>query len=337
MPEQFPSVPPPDAEHREPLAQARYKFIYSWHTPENMGEISDHLEDVDVIAFEPFHADDEAERTAIEDVMNRAFASDATDTDKQAAFDTLTDHENGFLPIMLLERFAGSGKRFALIDITTAYPTYESLTAVYYETYEDIRRSIKANRTNEAIKHMIGRHVQAASDYIRTREDIMTDRLQRLGQESPGEDIGVVVGAIHTPVGDAIGQNASVSAVWAAGHANPRLTYEDEAVRAMVANPSIKPDSQALDKILFQEYFSHFGVPKNLGVQFANSIDTRSIQSDLIDAMSTEEITAVLADLEAIRLEYDWQALKVDSTRDELHDKLNVHLNQLLQEHLPPT
>ncbi len=347
MPEQFPSGPAPDAEHREPLTQARYKFIYAHHTPENMGEINAHLEDVDVIAFEPFHAIDEAERTFVEGVMNRALATEATDDDKQAAFEFLADLDSGRLPLMVLERFVGSGKSFALIDITTAHPEYHRRDEVYEGTKRDIRDAfLGGNRDNKSLRGYLERHVKITATSHAEREAVMADRLRQLGQQYPGKQIGVVIGAAHTLVGDAIAQEAETSMVWAVGAGNnPRLHYEDEAIRTMVLEQKTEIDPELLDKMLLQEYFSQFAEPSrmatlketNLGQQAAKPIDIRYIQDELIDTMTPEEVSAVLAELDDIRAPYDAKTnLKQESVRDELRDKVNVRLNQLIQAHAIP-
>ncbi len=346
MPEQFPASPAPDPEHREPLAQARYKFIYAWHSPENMDEINDHLEDVDVIAFEPFHASNEQERSSIESVMNRALASEAADVDKQAAFDALTDHENGALPIMLLERFAGSGKRFAFIDITTDQPEYYDRDRVYEGTKRDIEAAfLRGNHSNQSLRGYLARHIKATATIHAEREAIMADRLRQLGQQYAGKEIGVVIGAAHTLVGDVIAGESETSAVWAVGDRNPRLSYEDEAIRTMILEQKTEIDAELLDKVLLQEYFLRFAESSrrpapdetNDDQRIAKPIDIRYIQDELIDKMTPQEIAAELAELDAIRAPYDAKVMfKQTWMRDELRDKVNVRLNQLVQSRTTP-
>lgn len=337
MSEQFPVIS--DSERKEPLTQVRYKFIYAHHTPENMDEINNHLEDVDIIAFEPFHADDETERTAIETVVSRAFATDATDVDKQAAFDALTDHENGALPIMLLERFAGSGKRFVLIDITTAHPEYDSRSGAYINTADDIKAAfMRGNRNNASLRGYLERHVKAAAGIHLEREAIMASRLRQLGQQYPGSQVGVVIGTAHTLVGDTIAQEADTTAVWAVGSNNPRLSYEDEAIRTMILEQKPEVNPELLDKMLLQEYFSRFAGPSyaaetegtGIGSKPTNPIDIRYIQDELIDTMTPEAVMAVLADLDSIRGAYDAKVLREQAVRDELRNRIHSRLKQLV-------
>jgi hypothetical protein len=343
MSETFPVVS--DAEHREPLAQASYKFIYAQHTLENMGEINDHLEDADVIAFEPFHADDEAERSAVETAMNRALATDASDADKQAAFALLREHDNGALPDRVLERFAGSGKSFALIDITVDHSEYESLDEAYTANVSALSSGFDHVTSNAELQLLAAQHIVAAADHVSIREKIMVDRLRQLGQEHPGKQIGVLIGAVHTTVGDAIGtQGAEISEVLVMGGVDSRLSYENEAIRTMVAQNNRQLDQQTLNKMLLQEYFSYYAEPKRLEVpdlvapeaRAAKSINTLGLQDDLIDLMTPEQVATVLAELESVRFEHGAESHKILSRHVELHNKVNYRLNQLIEVHAVP-
>lgn len=204
---------------------ASFKFVLCRHVAANAGSIAEQLQECDVIALETG-----AKSRAVQDEMSvklTKYASPVASVSDIAEVETLFYEEpsrdkeyarvldNLKLFQVLLESFRNSGKQIRLIDRTHDHPYYTPGRTEFTETSKSEANEAYAKYGPiAAMRAVLLSSIERRTASHKDREKIMVNQLQSLGLEFPNSKIGVMCGAVHTPVQHEIGRVATTERVF---------------------------------------------------------------------------------------------------------------------------
>jgi len=174
-----------------------FHFVFCEHTVENADKIAEVLGDCDVVAFEMVGGD-QAYRKSVADGLT-LYAAETTSEAHRAKIESQVKGTDLELYVAVLKHFPASNKVVVPIDASDEDAVYPSVqkTQATNEAYADmIRESAPVSTISEALTSNVALYAESN----KLRESLVIQQLSELAKDRPGARIGVVMGAIHTPV-----------------------------------------------------------------------------------------------------------------------------------------
>jgi hypothetical protein len=284
-----------------------YKFNFSLHSEENAPEIAVSLSDCDIIAVES--TGDTVERREQREALFTQLLSDAVphETLEQASA-VLAQGGEGFMG-KLLENLAGSNKKIVLIDMSAEEPDAHVLEEMD-RADGALFKGIADNVSNDALKELLVESMRATAYASKKREELVVRQLSAMQDgEGKGKKIGVVMGAVHTPVYHDLSKTFPVEREFTDARDNDHLTtrasYEHTAqlMRQLRFNPEKELDEALVNRTLVEEiYYAYkFYSSEDVSEVHDSNHRARKIQKEITDKMSDDDINAFLEELDQVK------------------------------------
>lgn len=312
------NLAPDDKNGEAEPKRTEYKFVLCEHTLQNLEEIIEALQDCDVIALECIGVPSEVERER----MNLALTAitkleEASAVEKDQTEKLLSIFEDDFYKI-IVNKFENSGKIIKLIDINADHPDF-TVIKQYNASSRELDEAMQNLRPNAEIREVIKNHIMLLAATSSIREKIMSRQLKLLGEQNKGAKIGVMLGAVHTPVFDDIAEDlpavpvfVGVDKTWLSGHEEMCYTYADRAAHAL-QHGAEDIDPELVDRALLEEVFIKYNNKIRVR-KFSDRTETSAtsnvdaspeelnLKSEVIEKMSADEVAALLARIDTIKL-----------------------------------
>lgn len=294
------------SQSTESLGKTPYKFNFSLHSEENTPEIAASLADCDIIAVES--TGDTVERRKQREVLFTQLLSDAVphETLEQAST-VLAKGGEGFMG-KLLENLAGSNKKVVLIDMSAEEPDAHVLDEMD-RADRALFKGIADNLSNDTLKELLVESMKATAYSSRKREELVVRQLSAMqDKENEGKKIGVVMGAVHTPVYHDLSKAFSVEREFTDARddgSSARASYGHTAqmMRQLRFNPEKELDESLVNRTLVEEiYYAYkFYSSEDVSEVHDGNHRARKIQKEITDKMSDDDVNVFLAELDRVK------------------------------------
>ncbi|HMH70391.1 MAG TPA: hypothetical protein VK502_03245 [Candidatus Saccharimonadales bacterium] len=289
-------------------SEISYKFNFSLHSEENAPEIAASLFDCDIIAIES--TGDTTERRKQREVVFTQSLSDAVPRDiLEQVSAVLAKGGEGFTG-KLLENLAGSNKKVVLIDMSADEPDAHVLDEMD-KADEALFKGIAENLSNDTLKTRLVESMKATAHASMKREELVVRQLTAMQDidEIGGKKIGVVMGAVHTPVYHDLSKVFSVEREFTDARdssSSARASYGHTAqmMRQLRLTPEKELDESLVNRTLVEEMYYAFKFYSSEDISEVHDGDhrARKIQKEITDKMSDEGVEAFLTELDLIKL-----------------------------------
>lgn len=171
------------------------KLVFCDHVPENAERIANEVIDCDVVAIELVGGDEES-REYYSDLATRLIGRNVSETDLDEASEVL---RKGSTDAAILEQLRGTDKKIVYIDVEQTHDAYpaQAEASELIAAYDDkIRQLVPVDTLRDGLLYAMERQSSAS----RQREMYMVEQIQTLQEQYSDKKVGVILGAIHTPV-----------------------------------------------------------------------------------------------------------------------------------------
>lgn len=274
-----------------------FKFVFWRHVPENAKAAAGQLADCDVVAIEFVGCKNADERQRYDNAAT-LFVSSAADAKERAkAEKALRKMPPSTLP--LLRELRGSDKQIVSIDMMKSDPGYDKFKAAMSHEMR-LGFALGQQRPNEAIAKKIMKNDDFLADQIMAREELLSRQLHNLANAfAPGTKIGVMLGAIHTPVYHELQRSYQAERVFI-DNEQPQPMANGELYRYSPAGRLLRqrrmlPDSPITEALLNRVLLE--GI--ELVAQDENNPSAKG--APLHDSLDDAEVSEILAEIDMVK------------------------------------
>jgi len=289
-----------------------YKFVFCLHAPENSHAIAEALQDCDVLAFEATGGSPE-ERLNRETIYTGLLSSRLPEDARQEVLEALMKgDENDAFMAGILKDLAMTDKRVVLVDIEENSPNYHLLKKMEATDYK-YRTAIAKNALNDELKILLVENIKAWADASHTRENLVVSQLEEV-QEQEATKVGVVMGAVHTPVQHELARSGyDTDRVFVDTNSKGNIgekahySYLNQAMRQLRLQPDSQLESSFVDRTLLSDMYYTYAFSQEdkdkdgQSVGYIQEHMSEKIQTEVIEAMSDVEVSNFLQKIDDLK------------------------------------
>lgn len=317
-----------------------YKFLFVNHTPENAPDIAKQLTDCDVIAFEAV-GDTGDRRGRLETVFTQLLDEQLPEETRQGTLEMLG--EDYFIGAVL-DELAGTNKQVKLIDISESDEKAMALDKISSAREKEFYKAIADHEPNDDLKDRLVAYMKGVANSSAKREEVMAQQLAAMqdAEENEGKKIGVVIGAIHTPVHHMVNRQASTERVFVddSNPAGPRERYRYDpsvqAIRQFRFRPDAELDPAFLDRELVKQIFYtyNFSEEDEFSEAYSRGRRGQEVDEKIVSRMSDDEVEELLGNIDAIKKRpsrriYFTAGRKAQDTQEKISNLLVQYLKSV--------
>lgn len=216
--------------------------VFCEHTVENVPLIVDALDAVDFVALESVgNTNDQRERFTqlANDVTHSVVASREYKKRSKALEEYIANPDSTF-SVALIQALAGSKKSICLVDVGHDDPEY------FYISVEDgadmaLAKSLRG-RNIDLIKEKFEDKLFADARSSGVREKKVVDQIKNIVSRNPTKIIGLVAGAVHTPISHTLSRSLNVRRTFIGVNMTSSHGFQFSIYESLLREKTINPD-----------------------------------------------------------------------------------------------
>gem|GEM_PF-2529152 len=278
-------------QNGEQLNPPQLNFIFWEHIPSNAKEAAALIGDSQVVALE-YVTDDEKKRQAFEQAATDYISSTATPDARQQAMQVLQKLGDQWgTYIALFDELSGTDKQIVTVDIDTNSQPKGSLKEINNSEWSLYSKEFRQLHSSKIKPHLL-QYAKLIAKENATREGVIESQLDRLAGELSGQtkSIAILLGALHTPVYHNISRKWPSQRTFIRNTDIPgvRFTHDNGSARITVRELRFHPEQPPTDVYINKHILD-------------NSHPPQEGEATLSDGMSSEDIAALLTELDRVK------------------------------------
>lgn len=209
---------------------------------------------------------------------------------------------------------------------------------------KEFYKAIADHEPNDDLKDRLVAYMKGVANSSAKREEVMAQQLATMqdDEENEGKKIGVVIGAIHTPVHHMVNRQVSTERVFVddSNPAGPREQYRydpsGQAIRQFRFRPDAELDSAFLDRELVRQIFYtyNFSGEDEFSEEYSRGCRGQEVDEKIVARMSDDEVEELLDNIDAIKKRpprriYFTAGRKAQDTQEKISNLLVQYLKSV--------